>query len=211
VRRHGAAPVAPQHRRPVGDAGVEGNEKLTAMTGALLLVGFAVEGFTILSLQRLLFLHFLVGLLLIGPVLLKIGSTMHRFVRYYTGSLPYVRKGPPSPVLRLLGPLVILTSVAVLGTGVALSVAGRSGTWLFLHKASFVLWFGVMTVHVLNYAPRLPRMLTGRAVGHGAGEPGRLGVSGGVTRWVALAASLAVGVGVAAFTMHLSAYWGFSL
>src|SRR5271166_6667426 len=120
------ARLAPQHRRPVPAAGADGNEKLTAMTGALLLVGFAVEGFTIASIHRLLFLHFLVGLLLIGPVLLKIGSTMYRFVRYYTGSAPYVRKGPPSPVLRVLGPLVVLTSVAVLGTGVMLAGAGRS-------------------------------------------------------------------------------------
>jgi len=198
--------LAPQHRRAAPDAGAEGNEKLTAMTGALLLVGFAVEGFTIASIHRLLFLHFLVGLLLIGPVLLKIGSTMYRFVRYYTGSAPYVRKGPPSPVLRVLGPLVVLTSVAVLGTGVMLAVVGRSGPWLFLHKASFVLWFGVMTVHVLNYAPRLPRMLTARA---GGGSRG-VAVPGGAGRWLLLAVSLAVGVGVAAVTMHVSSYWGFS-
>ena len=187
-------------------AGVEGNEKLTAMTGALLLVGFAVEGFTIISIHRLLFLHFLVGLLLIGPVLLKIGSTMYRFLRYYMGSLPYIRKGPPPLALRVLGPLVILTSVGVLGTGTMLSVVGRSDAWLFLHKASFVLWFGVMTVHVLNYAPRLPRMLAGRT----AGTSGSTGAAVGV-RWLMLAASLAVGIGVAAVTMHLSSYWGFSL
>jgi len=201
------ARLAPQHRRPVPAAGADGNEKLTAMTGALLLVGFAVEGFTIVSIHRLLFLHFLVGLLLIGPVLLKIGSTIYRFVRYYTGSAPYVRKGPPSPVLRVLGPLVILTSVAVLGTGVMLAVVGRSGLWLLLHKASFVLWFGVMTVHVLNYAPRLPRMLTARAGGSSRG----VAVPGGAARWLLLAVSLAVGVGVAAVTMHMSSYWGFSL
>lgn len=209
--RPGAARIAPQHRRPVAGTGVEGNEKLTAMTGLVLLIGFAVEGLTIVSIHRLLFLHFLVGLLLIGPALLKIGATMHRFVRYYTGSAPYVRKGPPSPVLRVLGPLVILTSVGVLGTGVALSVAGRSASWLFLHKASFVLWFGVMTVHVLNYAPRLPRMLTARAGGRDAGPGTAAGISGGVARWLVLAASLAAGVGVAAFTMHLSTYWGFNL
>jgi hypothetical protein len=190
----------------VPTAGVEGNEKLTAWTGALLLVGFAIEGFTILSVQRLLFLHFLVGLLLIGPVLLKIGSTGYRFVRYYTGSAPYVRKGPPSPILRVLGPLVILTSVAVIGTGTVLAVVGRNATWLFLHKASFVLWFGVMTIHVLNYAPRLPRMLTSREGGGGYGAA----VPGGAGRWLLLAASLAVGVGVAAITMHMSSYWGFS-
>jgi hypothetical protein len=215
--RAGSARLAPQHRRPVPATGVEGNEKLTAMTGVLLLVGFAVEGFTILSIHRLLFLHFLVGLLLIGPVLLKIGSTAYRFMRYYTGSLPYVRKGPPSPVLRVLGPLVILTSVAVIGTGAVLALVGRNATWLFLHKASFVLWFGVMTVHVLNYAPRLPRMLTSRAVSGAGGGGAATGhrrdgaVPGGAARWLLLVVSLAVGVGVAAVTMDISSYWGYSL
>lgn len=199
------AQVAPRHRRHPDMSGAEGNEKLTAMTGAILLVGFAVEGFTLLGVRRMLFLHFFVGMLLIGPVLLKVGSTMYRFVRYYTGSAPYVRKGPPSPVLRVLGPFVILTSVAVIGTGVMLAVTGPgSSRWLFLHKASFILWFGVMTIHVLNYAPRLPRMLaarTGRAVG------GRSELFSGSGRWLALAVSLAVGIGIAALTAHLSSKW----
>jgi hypothetical protein len=176
------------------------------MTGAVLLVGFAIEGFTILSIHRLLFWHFLVGLLLIGPVLLKLGSTGYRFVRYYMGSLPYVHKGPPSPILRVLGPLVVLTSIAVLGTGVILDVAGRNSTWLFLHKASFVLWFGAMTVHVLYYAPQLPRMLSARPSG---GEP-RAAPREGLMRWAILAASLVVGVGVAAVTMRVAGQWGFS-
>lgn len=68
-----------------------------------------------------------------------------------------------------------------------------------------------MTVHVLNYAPRLPRMLTSRAVGGGAGGRHDALVSGSGARWLLLAVSLAVGVGVAAVTMHISSYWGFSL
>ncbi|MGO8960441.1 MAG: hypothetical protein ACLQFR_24170 [Streptosporangiaceae bacterium] len=183
--------------------GVEGNEKLTAMTGAVLLLGFAVEGFTIVSIHSLIVLHFLVGFLLIGPVLLKIASTVYRFARYYTGSRPYIRKGPPAPVLRVLGPLVILTSLGVLGTGVMLAIVGpgHGGPWLFLHKASFVLWFGVMTIHVLSYAPKLPRLLSARQTDNGQPVPG------GPGRWLALSAALAVGVGIAALTMHLSASW----
>jgi hypothetical protein len=204
VGQPGAARARGQHRRMPPATGAEGNEKLTAMTGAILLVGFAIEGITVLEVHRLLFLHFLIGLLLIGPVLLKIASTTYRFVRYYTGSLAYVRKGPPSRVLRLLGPLVIVTSVGVLGTGVMLAVVGAGGPWLFLHKASFVLWFGVMTIHVLNYAPRLPGMLSGRAAERG----GTAAVPGSAGRWLLLSASLAAGVGVAAVTMHLSASWG---
>lgn len=200
----------PRHRRPAESAGAEGNEKLTAMTGALLLVGFAVEGFTVLAVRQLLVLHVLVGALLIGPVLLKIASTGYRFVRYYTGSAAYVRKGPPSPVLRVLGPLVIITSVAVLGTGIVLGVVGPGhGPWLFLHKATFVLWFGVMTIHVLNYAPRLPRMLARSGHAGSVPLPGRP-VPGGPARWLGLAVSLAIGIGIAAVAMHLSAKWGIS-
>jgi hypothetical protein len=177
------------------------------MTGAILLIGFAVEGFTILQIHRLLFLHFVVGFLLIGPVLLKIASTGYRFVRYYTGSAAYLRRGPPSPVMRLLGPLVILTSVAVIGTGVMLAVVGPGPSrWLFLHKATFVLWFGVMTIHVLNYAPRLPQALTHRA-GRGAAR-GQLLFSGS-GRWLALVVALAAGVAVAAVASHLSARWSY--
>ena len=45
----------------------------------------AAEGVTILRLGRLLTLHFFIGMLLVGPVALKAGSTIYRFVRYYAG------------------------------------------------------------------------------------------------------------------------------
>ena len=122
-----------RHQRPRPDrtGGVAGNERLTAWTGVVLLIGFAVEGITVLRIGQLLTLHFLVGLLLIGPVILKVASTGYRITRYYAGSAPYVRRGPPAPYLRLLGPLVIATSVAVLGTGLTLGIVGPdNGPWL---------------------------------------------------------------------------------
>ncbi|HLH57865.1 MAG TPA: hypothetical protein VKV33_01810, partial [Streptosporangiaceae bacterium] len=160
-------------------------------------------------------LHFFLGLLLIGPVLLKIASTGYRFTRYYAGSAPYVRKGPPAPLMRLLGPFVILTSLAVLGTGVMLGVAGPgNGSWLFLHKASFVLWFGCMSLHVLTYVWRLPRILLGTP-GAGAGRQaaGRVGravrapVPGGGLRWLLVGAALAAGLILALATVHLAGPW----
>ena len=42
------------------------NERLTALTGTILLAGFAIEGLTILAIHRLLTLHFFLGILLIG-------------------------------------------------------------------------------------------------------------------------------------------------
>lgn len=193
-----------RHRRPRPDrtGGVAGNERLTAWTGVVLLVGFAVEGITVLRIGRLLTLHFFVGLLLIGPVILKVASTGYRIARYYAGSAPYVRRGPPALYLRLLGPLVIGTSVAVLGTGVALGVVGPdNGPWLFLHKASFVLWIGVMALHVLAHVWRLPRILRNPDGGRSA----RL--RGGMTRWLLVPASLACGLVIALLAVHLAGPW----
>ena len=195
----------PRHRlRADNTGGAAGNERLTALTGAVLLVLFAAEGVTILRLRELLTLHFFLGMLLLGPVALKIGSTSYRFARYYTGTLPYVRKGPPAPLLRLLGPLVMVTSVAVLGTGVVLAITGpQDGPWLFLHKASFVLWFAVMTIHVLWYAPRLPRLLS-----NGAADRTARVLAGTRTRFLLLAAALSGGLVLAVLTFRLSGRWG---
>jgi hypothetical protein len=182
--------------------GAEGNERLTGLTGAVLLIGFTAEGVTILALHRLLTLHIFLGMLLIGPVALKVGSTCYRFARYYNGAVSYVRKGPPAPLMRVLGPFVIVTSLAVLGSGVALAFSGPgNGPWLFAHKASFVLWFGCMSVHVLAYAWRLPRILLGAPGGV------RMTVSGGPIRWLLVSASLAGGLLIALLTIHLAAPW----
>lgn len=190
------------HPSPGGTGGVAGNERLTALTGLILLAGFAIEGVTILRIGRLLTLHVFLGLLLIGPVGLKIGSTGYRIARYYTRAEPYVRRGPPPRPLRLLGPFVIATSLAVLGTGVMLVVAGpRSGPWLFLHKASFIVWLSGMTLHVLAHITRLPRILLSRDA-HGS-----LRLPGGPTRWLLVAASLACGLIIALLAVHLAGPW----
>ena len=205
-RESALTPVTRARHRDQADATgrAEGNERLTAMTGAALLVLFAAEGVTILSIRQLLTLHFFLGMLLLGPVALKVSSTGYRFVRYYTGAGPYVRKGPPAPLMRLLGPLVLATSLAVLGTGVALAFVGPGDRqWLFLHKASFALWFGVMTVHVLVYAPRLPRLLL---VGESR-DRARAVLAGRGARWLLLTASLACGLALAVLTLHLPARW----
>ena len=199
----------PRHRKELADqaGGADGNERLTAITGAVLLILLAAEGVTIAFKQQLLTAHFFIGMLLIGPVLLKMGSTMYRFARYYTGSASYVRKGPPAPLLRLLGPVVILTSVGVIGSGVALALVGPgsgASLWLFLHKATFVLWFGAMAIHVLWYAPQLPRRLRSGSSGR---ERVRRTLAGAGRRWLTLTIALAAGLVLAFATYNLAAPW----
>lgn len=189
--------------------GAEGNERLTVITGTVLLVLLAVEGFTILQLSQLLTWHFFVGMLLLGPVALKAGSVTYRFFRYYTGHADYRRKGPPQLLLRLLGPCIMLLTVAVFGTGVILGLAGPSAQqpWLFLHKASFFLWFAAMAVHVLAYAPRLPRLLYAEATGARVTARGARLIGGRGVRLTLLLASLAAGLVIALLTYHDASAW----
>ncbi|NYJ76397.1 hypothetical protein [Allobranchiibius huperziae] len=133
--------------------GTTGNRRLTATTGMLLLLLLAVEGVTILRIRDLITIHVFVGLLLVLPVLWKMATTGYRFVRYYTGDEAYVRRGAPPLVLRALGPLMILTTLALLATGITLILQGpgHRGPPLLLHKASFFAWVAVTALHVLGH------------------------------------------------------------
>jgi hypothetical protein len=187
----------------IATADPQGNEKLTAMTGAALLVLLAAEVVTTLLMGSLFGLHFFLGMVLIGPVCLKVGSTLWRFIRYYTGSLPYVRRGPPATLQRVLGPVLILTSLVVLGSGVMLAVSGPGGSWGRIHQRSFYLWLIVVIIHLVAYVPKLPHLLASRPAGR---VMHALGASR--TRWLLLIGSVFVGLILAVLTYHLRARWG---
>jgi len=183
-------PVTAEQWLTAADRGVEANARLTGSIAAVLLVLLAAEGLTILRIFPLIKWHVFLGMVLVPPVLLKIGSTSYRFMRYYAGSPAYRRKGPPLPLFRLLGPFVIVLSVIVLASGIALLFdTSARGTLLFVHRASFVLWFGAMTIHVLGHfletARLAPRDYYWRT---------RRQVAGANLRQWSLAASLAIGV-----------------
>ena len=191
--------------RPAQRTGqARGNERLTAMTGAVLLILLAVECYTILRIGRLLTLHVFLGMLLLGPVTLKAASVLYRFVRYYTGSAPYRCQGPPAPLLRVLGPIIMLLTAGVFGSGIMLAVTGPGfgppSGWLILHRLSFIAWACAMTVHVLAYVPRLPRLLAAEAR---ASEV----LGGRGTRLALLIASLLAGLVIALLTVHLAGAW----
>jgi hypothetical protein len=155
-REHRADPVLD------GTGGPAGNARLTAWTGLVLLVLFLAELVTLLDVRGLISWHLAVGVVLIPPALLKTGSTGWRILRYYIGSPPYRSAGPPPLLLRLLGPLVVLTTLALLGTGLALVLVGATQSLeplvtvvgvgvdvLTLHQAAFIAWGVATGLHVL--------------------------------------------------------------
>lgn len=185
--------------------GAEGNSRLTAVNGSMLVALLAVEGVTVLDVRGLITLHVYLGLLLVGPVLLKCASTLYRFLRYYTGNPVYVEKGPPHLILRVLGPVVMLSSLAVLGTGIGLVYAGPAHRepLLTLHKASFFLWLAVTTIHVLGHA-----VDAGSTSWRELRDP-RSSPAARSRRWraLAIALSLVAGVGLATAILPSASAW----
>ena len=181
--------------------GPDGNERLTAASGVVLFLLLAAEGVTIVFIRPLISTHVFIGMLLIPPVALKLASTSWRFVRYYTGAREYKAKGPPLLPLRLLAPLVVVSTLAVIGTGLALLVLGpRNGFVVGLHKDAFVVWLVVTGIHVLAYLPRLPRLVAGDWRGGNA-------VGGSLARKALLAGALVVGAILALATIRYAQPW----
>ena len=170
--------------------GSAGNEQLTAAVAAVLIVLLAVEGATLLNVGSFLTVHAFVGMLLIPVIGLKLASTGWRMLRYYLGGEEYVRRGPPHIALRMLvAPVVVVSTVFLFGTGVALlAVDETHGTLVGLHKASFVVWLGATAIHVLAHLVELPRAV-------------RVRMPGLLTRFALVGASLVAGAVVAVGTL----------
>jgi hypothetical protein len=200
-------PVLPRTGGPAGNAA------LTAWTAIVLLVISFAEGLTLVDVRGLISWHVALGALLVPPALLKTATTGWRMVRYYVGSPPYQEAGPPPLLLRVLGPLVVGSTLGLLASGVLLVLLGPDGSyrsavsvlglridWVGVHKGLFVLWFGVMTLHVLGRIIPALRIT-------GASVAGTTRVPGAWTRWLLLAATLASAAALAVALVHADGGW----
>jgi hypothetical protein len=190
-----------------GTGGPAGNARLTAWTGLLLLALFLVELVTVLDIGPLIDWHIVVGVLLVPPALLKTASTGWRIVRYYTGRAPYRAAGPPPMLLRVLGPLVVLGTLAVLGSGLALVALGPDGSRTVLltvlgqridavtiHQGTFIIWAVVTGLHTLGRIFPALRIVTARTdEAHVPGAVSRAAVSAAVLVAAAIAGIVLLG------------------
>lgn len=206
-RRHREDPVV------TGTGGPAGNARLTAWTGLVLLVLFGAELVTLLDVRGLISWHLVIGALLVPPALLKTATTGWRIARYYTGHRPYRDAGPPPMFLRILGPLVVAFTLAVLTSGLALIVIGPDGSRLALldtfgqrvdavtvHQATFVIWAVVTGLHTLARIIPALRLTLPR----GSAAPA---VPGRYRRGVALIAVLAVAVLTGVVVLGAAGAW----
>lgn len=156
-------PLAQVRRDAKQQAAVFGNERLIALVGTVLLVLIGAEIIIAMNMHALMSIHIFVGVLLTVPLFVKIGSTGYRFLHYYTGSPAFVQKGPPRLEMRLLAPLLLLTSLSLITSGITLALLGPINEWsvwvLRLHALSVMCWLPLLVLHVGAYIWRMPRLL----------------------------------------------------
>jgi hypothetical protein len=202
-----ANPVVP------GNGGPAGNAALTAWTAMVLLVLGLAEVVTLLDVRGLITWHVAIGALLLPPALLKTASTGWRVVRYYSGSPTYRASGPPPLVLRLLGPLVVVSTLALLGSGVVLVLLGEESSrqalfslgpwrvdWITVHQAAFAAWAVVTGLHVLARLLPMIRLTVAR-------DEAPVAVPGRAWRLGALALATVAAVALAVFLVDSADSW----
>jgi hypothetical protein len=193
--------------------GPAGNALLTAWLGVALLALLLAELLTLVDVRGLIDWHVAIGAVLIPPALAKTASTGWRIVRYYGGQHDYRLAGPPPLVLRALGPLVVVGTLALLGTGVVLVALGQDAgrrqllapwgfriNWVTLHQATFIVWAVASGLHVLLRLVPALRLVRGQSR---TGSP----IPGAALRLGVLALATATAVLTAILLLHADGSW----
>jgi DMSO/TMAO reductase YedYZ molybdopterin-dependent catalytic subunit len=155
--------TATRRRTRLLGGGVAGNRALTSVFGIVLLVLLAAQVVSAVFFALLSYnvaappifgviqpLHFFVGFLLFPLIGLKLAAVGWRFTRYYTRNRDYHEAGAPSPVLRLIAPLLVLSAVVVFASGVEMwSFQNQFGLpWITLHDLSAFTFVTLLAAHV---------------------------------------------------------------
>jgi hypothetical protein len=186
-------------------ANPDGNERLTAAVGLVLIVLTLIELATLLfGLGQFLSLHVFVGFVLIPPVLLKLASTGWRFTRYYTRNAAYRLKGAPQLIMRLLAPVLVAATVVLFASGVAIGLTHGKALRIArqLHGPASVVWMILVGVHVLVYLRRA--YVSAKEDVQPSSRPK---VRGASARASLLAAAIVAGVVAGAATLPVQHHW----
>jgi succinate dehydrogenase hydrophobic anchor subunit len=134
---------------------VLGNLRLTAITGLVLVLLLALVYGTGAFFGDLRAAHFFTGFLIVPPILIKLSSTGWRFVNYYAGSVRYRAAGPPWLLPRILGALLVPTTIVAIASGVILWIQGtQRGPWSTIHTDSIIVLLCLAGVHLVVHGRR---------------------------------------------------------
>lgn len=201
---HNGSQTAATGRHEPRPRNPEGNARLTAIIGNLILPLFVVAFVTALQAKSgLLSVHVAVGLVLAAVVGVKLSSVTYRMLSYYRGVVPYRQRGKPAGSLRLLGGTLGVLMMLLLGSGLVLLLGPSSAhaAALPVHKLSGYLAVIAVALHLVAH------LRDSLQVGTGDLRRRALRVPGATARWALLAGALVLGGAMAVLlTGHASTY-----
>ena len=146
-------------------------------------------------------------MLLVPPVLLKMASTGYRFARYYTANPATGARGRPELALRVLAPMVVLSTVGRVRQrrrpALRRAVLPRGGCCRST-RLTFFVWLAFMALHVLGHLPEMPAVLR---AGYGRSAGLSSDVTGSAGRMLALGGALVAGVVLAVLVIPEFGPW----
>lgn len=180
------------------------NERLTGIAGTILFILIVSQLVITANLHSLLSVHIFVGILLSGPLLIKMCSTGFKFLLYYAGNPAFVKHGAPNIWLRLLAPFLVMMTILVFISGFALTFVGPNhmGIFFTIHAASVALWIPLVIVHIYAHIKRATRITLSDLR-----EKARLRVKGRNARLGTNVAGLVMGAIAAVLMLPFSAPW----
>lgn len=132
--------------------------RLSAISGVIMLVLFLAELVTLPLIGPLISYHIVFGVILAMLLVVKLSAVGYRFARFYAGDSEFVQAGPPWLPLRYIAPGLVLSTIALLGSGVEMTFAGPgSFSTLFLEPAHVLVsvgWLFFVMLHVFVYFRR---------------------------------------------------------
>lgn len=148
TRRDAAAPGRQRTRN------VEGNSRLTAIVGIVILPLFVVAFITgKLATSGALDVHVAIGLVVAAPISVKLASVTYRMASYYRGIAAYRHRGRPSNPRRLLGGALSVVIVLLLASGLVL-IVGPSWAHrpaLSIHKVTSYAAVLAVALHLIAH------------------------------------------------------------
>ncbi len=143
-----------------------GRRRLIAQLGLVLVALLGAEVATIPFLaDGLVPVHVGLGLGTLPAIGVKLVATAERTVRYYRRDPDERAEGAPDDLLRITAVVLVLSTLALFGSGVVLWLLGigvgsrllAGPAWILIHELSFIAFAFAAMVHALSYAARALR------------------------------------------------------
>jgi hypothetical protein len=136
----------------------------SALLGMLILFFSIAEIVTVAFLPEALILHIAIGSILGVLIIVKLILNAYRYLGYLKHDHDFRQAGTPRLIMRILSLPLVVTTIVVLGTGMAMVLTGPTAfatSFLATAHALFaIIWLGLLGYHTFGYWHRSARSTT---------------------------------------------------